>query len=382
MSNQIANGNCSIQRLPDGSWSGTIVSGYSNDGKQNLVSFSAKTKAELLQQIRRHQYEYENDLALALLQDNTFSAWADKWYADHRTQVQPSTYGGYIYTLKLIKAAFGEKKIDTIRPQDINQYLNSLYFSGCSYSKINKCRAMLIQVFDFAEGNDAVGKNPARFAKTIRNHDSFETSKDAFTEKEVALLLANLPDTKLGHSIRALLGSGMRVQELLALKPEDIADDGSMIRIRRAVKMVDGKAELGPPKSKSGVRDIPIPHAYRPSLLFLKAHSGKDYVWSSGRGNMLYCVGTFRKWYYRAIEEIGHIRRLPPHCCRHTYVSRLEEKGVPMEKIARLVGHSKITTTDVYLHVRAEALQNAVEVLNEQPNHTPVVADLLFDSAS
>lgn len=176
-------------------------------------------------------------------------------------------------------------------------------------------------------------------------------------------MMNELPENKLGHSIRSLLGSGMRVQELLALMPDEIADDGSSIRICRAVKMVDGKAEEGCPKSKSGYRVIPIPESFRESVRYLKTHASGKYVWCTN--NKLHCVGTFRKWYYRALRELSGVRALPPHCCRHTYVSRLEARGVPMEVIARLAGHSKIATTNGYLHIRESTLQNAVDVLND-----------------
>ena len=361
MATRRSNREGSITKLPSGSWRVIIMDGYTKDGKRNMVSFTAPTRTAAVQKMRKYQYERENDLIVARSKDNQFGTWADSWYEDHKTQVQPSTYSGYLYTLNLLKEAFGDSFIDEIRPIDINQYLNQLYVDGSSHSKISKCRAMLIQIFNFAEGNDAVKKNPARFAKSIRNTD-FTSSKDAFTEEEMEILMRDLPNDKMGHSIRSLLGSGMRVQELLALMPEEIAADGSCIRIRRAVKMVAGKAVEGPPKSKAGYRDIPIPTAFRASVLYLKNHASGKYVWCNG--DKLHCIGSFRKWYCRVMKGIHNVRYLPPHCCRHTYVSLLEARGVPMEQIARLAGHSKITTTNGYLHIRENTLQDAVEVLN------------------
>ena len=383
MATRRSNGDGSIVKLKSGTWRSSVMDGYTRDGKRNIVSFTAPSKSEVMQKMRKYQHDRENELIIAKSKDNYFSVWADRWYEDHKTQVQASTYDGYFYTLKILKETFGETMIDTIRPHDINQFLAELYSDGSSYSKVSKCRVMLIQIFDFAEGNDAVKKNPARFAKSIRNNADFESGKDSFTEEEVELLLAELPCSMLGHSIRLLLGSGMRVQELLALKAEDINEDCSIIRIRRAVKMVSGKAELGPPKSRSSYRDIPIPQLYRASVWYLKEHGGKEFIWSSGRGNNLHCVGTFRKWYYRALKDVGDVRLLPPHCCRHTYVSRLEEKGIPMEQIAKLVGHSKISTTDVYLHVRANTLQMAVDVLNScEANFNAMPTNSLSDVSS
>lgn len=353
----------STKKLSSRTQRSNIVAGnHTKGGKRTKTAVVVSTKNTTVQKMHKHQLACESALPAAPSKSNQFGTWADNWYEDHKTQVQPSTYSGYQYTLKLLKEAFGDSLIDTIRPIDINQYLNRLHVDGSSHSKISKCRAMLIQIFDFAEGNDAVRKNPARFAKSIRNND-YTDSKDAFTEEEVEILMEYLPDDKIGHSIRSLLGSGIRVQELLALKPEVIAEDGSSIHICRAVKMVAGKAVEGPPKSKSGYRDVPIPAAFRESVQYLRNHASGKYVWCNN--DQLHCIGSFRKWYYQAMKNIPNVRSLPPHCCRHTYVSRLEARGVPMEQIARLVGHSKITTTNGYLHIRENTLQDAVDVLND-----------------
>ena len=64
------------------------------------------------------------------------------------------------------------------------------------------------------------------------------------------------------------------------------------------------------------------------------------------RENFLCSIDFFRDKYYAELDKLPTVRRLPPHCCRHTYVTNLQRKGVPMETIAALVGHSDIETTD------------------------------------
>ena len=367
MAKRRSNGEGRVEKLKSGSWRVTIMDGHKDDGRRNMVSFTAPTKGEAQQKLRNYLARKEEAETVPESKEKgiSFGEWADVWYEDHKTQVQASTYSGYAYTLKLLKRAFGEVPIAEIRPVDINRFLNAMKEEGCSASKISKCKAMLVQIFDAAESNEVVKRNAARLAKAIRNMEQTETKKDSFTEQEVALLHGGLSDTLVGHGIRVLLGTGIRLQELLALCNEDIAEDGSMLHIRKAVKMVDGKPVLGTTKSKRGVRDIPIPEKYRVSALYLKKHGGKSFVWCSGKGNLLYGVGTFRKWYYRELKKVPGVRLLPPHCCRHTYVSRLQMKGVPMTKIARLVGHASISTTDGYVHVNQETLAGAVKVLND-----------------
>lgn len=358
-----SNGDGSIRRMPSGKWHGQIMDGYKPDGKRNIVSFTAPTKGEV-QQLMRH---YLDDSSL---EDDepvipTFSEWADHWYTNYNGQVQSSTYSGYRYTLNILKSGFEDTPIDQIKAMNISDFLNQLKEIGCSESKIHKCRTMLIQIFDEAVANDLVGKNPGRLAKVTRcSFMEQESHKDAFTDKELSLLMDNLSNDLLGNSIRTMLGTGMRVQELLALRPCDIAVDGSSIRIDKAVKMVDGHPILGPPKSNRSRRNIPVPNDFRIYAKFLREKGGQAFIWTSTRDNLLYSVGTFRNRFYKEVKKIPGVRKLSPHCCRHTYVTRLQANGVPMETIAALTGHSDIKTTEGYLHQSTETLEKAVETLN------------------
>lgn len=364
MSKKRAHGEGSIKQLKNGKWHGQLMDGYKKDGKRKIVSFTGITKSEVLQLIREYKEKKAQNPNMSEIP--TFSEWADHWYTDHRTQVAESTYSGYKYTLKLLKGSFGDCLISSILPMDVNDYFNRLLEEGWSLSKINKCRTMLIQIFDSAEQNDLINRNPARNAKIIRrdliNKARDKNKKDAFTEEEIACLLSELPNDLLGNSIRLLLVSGLRLQELLALTPQDIEADGSAININKAVQMVDGVPKLGPPKNQTSRRIIPIPELYRHLPIYLREHGGRLFIWQSHRIGEPCKIEHFRKKYFRALKALP-VRRLTPHCCRHTYITWLQRKGVPMETIARLAGHSNIGTTNGYLHAAQDTLAKAVEVL-------------------
>ena len=82
-----------------------------------------------------------------------------------------------------------------------------------------------------AEANDLIRKNPVRFAEKMKAHKPVKR-KEAFTQAEVKILMEQLPDNKVGHTIRLMLATGMRTQEVLALEPQHIEPDGSCIHIR------------------------------------------------------------------------------------------------------------------------------------------------------
>ena len=365
-------GEGNIRKLENGTWRAELMAGYTDVGKRHVVRFSGKTRAEVLTKIQ--DFKEQREANIHLDKKLSFGEFADLWYADYRSQVQPSTYAGYKYTLALLKKQFGAKPICEILPLDINRYTDLLVKQGYSSSQLRKCRAMLIQIFTEAEHNGLVLRNPALRAKKVRKKRQLgkaeEVKKDAFTDEEVHLLNRDLPCDLIGHGIRGMLGTGLRVQELIALTADDIAEDGSWVDINKAIEMVGGKPHLDVTKSELSTRIIPVPASYRPSFIYLREHGGKDRIYQPGN-RPYYGVGSFRRRYYTALKKVSGVRALTPHCCRHTYATQLEKQGVPLQIIAKLMGHTRVETTGVYLHTKMDTFAMAVEVLNpttEEPS--------------
>ena len=377
MAGKRSSGDGYVKKLPSGNWRAQFMDGYRDDGKRNMISITCRTKGEVLDKMRAYWNEKENPPPAVEAPEPekkvevTFAQWADTWYEDHRSEVQPSTYANYQYTLARLKQQFGDTPLSEIKPLEINRFYDLMKEEKRSSSYITKAKSMLIQIFDAAAANDLVVRNPARLSKSIKTKqvdndpEVTKREKDSFTEEERDILHSSAPDNVLGHSVLLMLGTGLRTQEVLALTADDIAPDGTTVSITKAIKMVDGTPILGPPKSKSSKRTVPVPKDYQKHAIYLRNHSGKPYIWTSRRATGLYDVGEFRKKYYRMLKHLPAVRKLSPHCLRHTYVSTLERKGVPMEQIARLAGHTKITTTDGYLHTDMATLSNAVSVLNK-----------------
>ena len=150
-----AKGEGTYFKKQNGVWAGQLMDGYKEDGSKNIVCFSGFSKSEVQQKVRQYLYEKENG-EIEVREDMRFSDWADFWYSDYKTEVQPSTYSGYIYTLKLLKEYFEKKTLQEIKTMDVNAFLNELFKKDYSHSMISKCRAMFYQIFDAAEANGLV----------------------------------------------------------------------------------------------------------------------------------------------------------------------------------------------------------------------------------
>ena len=363
MKTKRTSGDGCVQKRKNGTWYAQIMVGYKPDGTKRRKCFSGKTKAEVTQKLRKYQEQMEQHIEID--QTMTFGAWAKIWYEDMKGQVQASTYCNYRYTLALLLKAFENKKLTEILPMQINQFYRSLE-KDYSRSQITKCKAMLMQIYDAADDNGLIVRNPARHSKIGKDTKVLVSKKDAFTKEEIDALLKYLPEDLLGMSIRLLLGTGLRVQELLALTKEDISEDGSTVVVNKAVKTVNGRSTLGMPKSSRSYRTVPVPARYRPYAIWLREHGAKPYLWTRSTINPLYSVKTFRSGFLRAVKAVPGVRTLTPHCTRHTYITVLETRGVPTETVMRLVGHSRAETTSQYTHLTQDTLAAAVSVLDKE----------------
>jgi len=357
MARKRANGEGNLRQRANGSWELTIMDGFRNDGRRNSKSFYGKSQREV--KAKAKAYLDAKGEGLEVDVNYSFGEWADLWFEGHKDNVKPTTQENYRYTLRILKDFFGNKKIRDIKPFDVERMLKTLQKEGRSVSCLAQCRGMLFQIMNKAEANDLVRKNPVRFAEKMRHQEPVKR-KEAFTAEEVSVLMERLPRDRIGMSIRLMLGTGMRTQELLALEPRHIREDGSEIQIEQAINMQKGTAVIGTPKSRDSYRTIPVPGNLRWCALGLR-QTDKTYIWEQKKAGQPCNPSYFRKQFRQALEAIPEVRVLTPHSCRHTYVSQMQALGVDLATIQSIVGHADLDMTKHYLHVQESIRQDAVE---------------------
>ena len=369
MAKKRSHGEGTLSRKENGRWEIQIMVGYKPDGKRDIRSFSGETQREA--KAKRDEFLRKREAGLLTGKDLRFEEWADTWFENHKDNIKPTTQDGYRYTLRILKDHFGRRKLSEIKAMDIEQFLKKLRKEGRSDSALAQCRGMLFQIFNKAAANDIILKNPVAFADKMRKRPPRE--KEAFTADEVRTLLRELPEDKIGWSIRLMLCTGMRTQELLGLEPRHIAQDGSSINIAQAVVMVKGTAIIGTPKSYDSYRTIPVPELVQYCARNLRS-TDKKFIWEAGRPDMPCNPSHFRTQFKKALEEVDGVRVLTPHCCRHTFVSQMQALGVDIETIQNIVGHAEIDMTRHYLHVqepkRLEAAQRFSEAFSKKGRGT------------
>lgn len=336
-----------------------ITTDYDEDGRPRRKAFSGKT-----QEIAMGKYrDWERKNKLASLDPNMrLGEWADRWYEGYRKKVEQSTAASYLFTLKHIKKHLGRHKLTNIKALHVENFLAEMAKSY-SVSMCSKCRSMLNQIMRKAEANELIAKNPVPLADQTnyrRMGKRSKSQKDAFTAQEVGALMRGLPDTRIGHSIRLMLGTGISMQELLGLSAFDIAPDGGQIDIRRAVKLKEGGGMyIGDVKAEQRERSVLVPASVKPSALFLR-NNANGYILAGKRSKMPLHPNTYRDFYKSAIMQVEGVRVLTPHCCRHTYISHLEDTNTDFAVIQALAGQSERASTINYIHPQSPSILAAV----------------------
>jgi len=352
-----SNGEGTLRQRPNGLWELTLMDGFQSDGRRKYKSFYAKTQKEVKQKARAYQDAKAEGIEVDVVY--YFDEWADLWFESHKDNIMPTTQENYQYTLRILKAAFPHKKIRDIKPFNIEMMLKKLRRDGRSTSCLTQCRGMMYQIMNKAEANDLIRKNPVRFAEKMRYREPVKR-KDAFTAEEVSILMERLPENRIGLSIRLMLGTGMRTQELLALEPRHIDTDGSHIRIEQAINMQKGTAVVGLPKSRDSYRTIPVPQSLRWCAVALR-QTEKKFVWEERKKDNPCNPSHFRDQFRKALEAIPEVPTLTPHSCRHTYVSQMQALGVDLSTIQSIVGHADVDMTQHYLHVQESIRLDAID---------------------
>ena len=331
------------------------------DGRSK--SFSGRT-----QEIAQGKYEdwKRRGAFISLDPDIKLADYGDIWFEGYKKKIEPSTASTYVYTLKIIKTHFKKIKVKDMRAYHVEGFLEEMA-QKYGRSQCGKLRTMLGQILRKAEANELINKNPVPLADRMnyrRMGKKTTSKKDAFTAAEALALMQGLPETRIGHSIRLMLGTGISTQELLGLSAFDIAEDGSSISIRRAVKLKDGSTMyIGDVKAENRDRTVSVPPSVQASANYLRDNAD-GYILAGKNEGMPLHPSTYRKFYKSALKQVPGVRMLTPHCCRHTYISHLEDAKTDFAVIQALAGQSSQDATITYIHAQSPAIKAAVDVIN------------------
>ena len=252
--------------------------------------------------------------------------------------------------LGILGLFFKDIYLDEVTPLMIQKCLAWRLKSGNSKSSANRYLALLKKMFSLAIEEGYLETNPAARIKKSSEKDRLK-ERVLTEEEEVRLKSASYP--VLRSIISVALHTGMRLQEILSLRWEQVDLNEMTLTVER---------------TKSGKpRTIPLNAALQDELSRLKGQDGQSpYVFPNPKtGKPLTTVKTA---FVATCRRVG-IAGLRFHDLRHTFGSRLVERGVDIETVRSLLGHASIAVTQRYVHSTDERRRTAVDRLAEK---TPI----------
>lgn len=305
----------------------------------------------------------------------------DSTLTDHRSLLAEPNLGyrrGRGATKGRIMAAFGDRPADEIQRREISDFLRTLDKSGLSARSVNKQRATLSAIFNYAMREDtfSLATNPVAGTDKRREPpaaalDFFEPDElellakaaadghhrappngrgpnpMAVTDDEIAMRCAE--DAQDAEMIRVLAYTGLRLGEALALRWGDVDAERSRLIVQRAVS---GVTE-GPTKSWQ-VRYVPLASPALAALERLATRedfAGRDDYVFAGRTGRRLDGSAFRRRYHAARRTAG-LRYVKLHGLRHGAGS-LIARETDAVFVQHFLGHARLATTERYMHAKA-----------------------------
>ncbi len=244
------------------------------------------------------------------------------------------------------------KKVDLVKAEskDILAYLSSS--DSVSARTVARRLSSLRRLYEYLLREDQIKHNP------VSNIDAprlGRTLPKSLTEAEVEALL-NAPDTKQATGVRdkamleLLYATGLRVSELVGLTIQQV-------NLRQGVVRVTGK----------GNKERLIPMGEEANLWLERYLSSSrseilnnvlsDAMFPSNRGKAM-TRQTFWHIVKRYAKVAGVKKTLSPHVLRHAFATHLINHGADLRVVQMLLGHSDISTTQIYTHVARERLKD------------------------
>ena len=277
--------------------------------------------------------------------------------------LSPNSIEAYLDDLtKLLKYFETEDlKLQQIRLEDLQQFVTQLYDLGINARSVARILSGVRSFFNFLILDGYIQNDPTELLETPKIGLKLPVVL-SLQEIESIISIIDL-STKEGQRNRAIIevlySCGLRISELTNLKFSDLFLDDGFIR-------VEGKG--------SKQRLVPISHTAIKEIgnyLLDRKHidvkkGSEDMVFLSKRGTPISRIMVFH-FIKQYADQAGIKKNISPHTFRHSFATHLLEGGANIRAIQQMLGHEKITTTEIYTHMDREYLRQ--EIIEHHPRN-------------
>lgn len=319
---------------------------------------SPESYAEAKNQLAQAVYERSRGMPL-VVDRQTLADYLDYWLEN---QIKPnrtdSTHGGYETTIRLhIKPAIGKVPLAQLSPQHILRLLNRQRESGLGARARELTYVVLHAALGKAVEWSLISRNPA---DGVEKPAAKARERRTLTPEQAIAFLRSIEGDRLRALYAVTMALGLRQGEALGVRWEDVDLDHLVLRSNVQLQRTDGKYELRAHKTVRSKRTLPLPPFVAEYLREHQARMEAERQAASEWGNEWNLVfvtetgapinGTWLTHRFQHLLEQAGLPEIDYHGLRHTAGTFLAYLGVSAPAIRDMLGHTQLSTTDVYLH--------------------------------
>lgn len=367
-------------------WCITISVGYDSlSGDVKRKAIYGKTQKEAKEKLAKFRETYANNSDNSTL-GNFFYDWL--WNIK-RPSLKDSTFekweGIYRNYIKVNKGLNNAKlcDVDTMYMQKITTALLKKH----TMSQVKHLNSCLTNCFRYAKSINKIKYNPMEGIVYPKNHDIIEEKENYISEEEQKQLITALENDNLQGIILMGLMCGVRLGEAMALQVNDIDFNSMNIKIKKSVKYVwtgernknekkiyENKVTI--PKTKSSIREVPLPAMLKPVLKDLIKENMKNklkYGELYYDNNLIFCKenGDYidnkkpNRHLKIALKKAEIDSDIHYHSLRHIFITNCLSKDINPRTVMDWVGHTDIKMTMlVYAEINKEKNKREYEKIN------------------
>ncbi len=343
------------------------LSGYSKITK-SVIKYAENKRTNILTEITENRFDYlahfPNSAKAAKYAGMVktkagITEAVNQWLSVQEASKAKSTFKNYKAKAKHVINKFGSRKLADITKLELELFQSELIKNGLSAKTVNDIFTIVRGVWSEAFHEGSIRNNPLDRVKNIERDNLAETA-DPFSREELARLV-NINTSRQSdiNMIMFWCWSGLSLSEIIALAWEDIDTETWTMKVQRAKVLNQYKV----PKERGRIRVVEL---LDPAKYWLKRqmqHSimldSTEYavkqrdnisskqeairlVFLNGKSGEPWYDNSVRRWFTGLLKR-AKLRHRGPNQCRHTFASQLLSNYVPLEWVARQLGHSDTT---------------------------------------
>ena len=269
-----------------------------------------------------------------------------------------NTIKSYEFDLQSFLSFLSEQKrsVKVVNKEDLQHYLAHLYDLGCKATTVSRHLSTIRAFYEYLLIEGQIKVSPCEFIESPKLPKNLPT---VLSLEEVTRLLDSFTDgspkgIRNKAMVELLYATGVRVSELLNLNLDDLYLEMGFVRC-----MGKGAKERIIPIGEVANRALDV-YLRGSRQELLKENKKIDALFLNRLGKRMSRQGFWK--ILKAQAKVAGIRKeISPHKLRHSFATHLLENGADLRIVQELLGHTDISTTQIYTHIGKSHLQKVIE---------------------